>query len=120
MKMAFISLIDSVNKDHVALVAGSMAPATAAPLVRLSSSMQVNAEEISLEETRSEETRAKSKLWRVGYDNDDGNGGATGRGRNAPGKIFAPGGKLVSERLRSMTEDERVRTVKRERDSGKG
>ena len=27
----------------------------------------------------------------------------------APGKIFAPGGKLVSERLRSMTEDERVR-----------
>lgn len=26
-----------------------------------------------------------------------------------PGKIFAPGGKLVSERLRSMTEDERVR-----------
>lgn len=47
----------------------------------------------------------------AGYDDDDddGNGGATGRGRNAPGKIFAPGGKLVSERLRSMTEDERVR-----------
>lgn len=110
--MAFTSLIDSVNKDRVALAVGAVGPAAAAPLLRLSSSMQIDAKGISLRETRSEETRAKSKLWRDDYTNDDdddnGNGGATGRGRNAPGKIFAPGGKLVSERLRSMTEDERA------------
>jgi len=62
MKMAFTSLIDSVNKDRVALTAGPTAPAAAAPLVRLSSSMQVDAEGILLGETRSEVTRAKSKL----------------------------------------------------------
>lgn len=51
------------------------------------------------------------------HDDDDGGGDgeAAGRGRSAPGKIFAPGGKLVSERLRSMTEDERVRTAQQER-----
>lgn len=67
-------------------------------------------------EARSSKEKQKQE---TNYDDDYGDGATTeklqvGAG-GAPGKIFAPGGKLVSERLRSMTEDERShgRTGKR-------
>lgn len=122
MKIVLISPIDSVNKDRVAFAAGPRAPTALIPLARLSSSTQVGARGIS-----EKQEGAKKQEQETDYDDDyddedygdDGGGGDdgedAGRGRSAPGKIFAPGGKLVSERLRSMTEDERVRTAQQER-----
>lgn len=43
MKIIFISLISSVNKDRVVLIAGPTAPTAMIPLARLSSSTQVGA-----------------------------------------------------------------------------
>lgn len=120
MKIVFISLIDSANKDCIAFASRPTAPTAMISLARLSSSTQVGARGI-LEK----QEEAKKQEQETDYDDDDdevhgdddggGDGEAAGRGRSAPGKIFAPGGKLVSERLRSMTEDERIRTAQQER-----
>lgn len=123
MKIVLISPIDSVNKDRVAFAAGPRAPTALISLARLSSSTQVGAREI-LEKQETVKKQEQETDYDDDYDDedygDDGGGGDddgedAGRGRSASGKIFAPGGKLVSERLRSMTEDERVRTAQQER-----
>lgn len=114
MKIAFISPIDSVNKDRIAFAAGANSGDPAGSIIIEHAGRCRR----NLGETRrSEETRARNDDEHDDEDHDDGGGDgeAAGRGRSAPGKIFAPGGKLVSERLRSMTEDERVRTAQQER-----
>lgn len=114
MKIAFISPIDSVNKDRIAFAAGANSDDPAGSIIIEHAGRCRR----NLGETRrSEETRARNDDDHDDEDHDDGGGDgeAAGRGRSAPGKIFAPGGKLVSERLRSMTEDERVRTAQQER-----